>query len=95
MLIYCLSNYLDMKQNLELVYYLWFHTVISFMIYVGLLGKNYRNKYSCSHRVALKGGTLKQNYFHHHFLRLLEDCKITFTDKTNFSDLTKMEFYDV
>ena len=39
------------------------------------------NNYKCSQRIASGGGTLKQNYFHQHFLRenhygLLEDCEI-------------------
>ena len=52
------------------------------------------NNYKCSQRVALEGGTPKQNYFHQHFLSeedhhgLLKDCKITLIDKTDYSDPT-------
>ena len=44
------------------------------------------------------GGTPKQNHFNQHALRedhhrLLEDCKITFIDKTDTSDPTRREFF--
>ena len=56
------------------------------------------NNYKCSQRVALEGSTPKQNYFHQHFLSedhhgLLEDCKITLIDKTDFSDPCRREFF--
>ena len=49
-------------------------------------------------KVALEGGTLKQNYFHQHFLSedyqgLLENCKIMLTDKTDSSNPTRREFF--
>ena len=59
------------------------------------------NNYKCSQRVALGGGTPKNNNFHQHFLsedhhRLLGDCKITLIDKTDSSHPTPEEsFLDV
>ena len=49
-------------------------------------------------KVALEGGTLKQNYCHQHFLSedhqgLLENCKITLIDKTDSSNPTRREFF--
>ena len=56
------------------------------------------NNYKCSQRVALEGGTPRQNYFHQHFLSedhhgLLEDCEISPIDKTDSSDHTRREFF--
>ena len=69
--------------------------------YVGSTVDRFRlrwNNYKCSQRVALEGGTPKQNYFHQHFLSedhhgLLEDCEITLIDKTDSSDPTRREFF--
>ena len=52
----------------------------------------------CSHRVVLEGGTPKQNYFHQHFLSeehngLLENCGITFIDKTDSTEPTRRKFF--
>ena len=46
--------------------------------------------------VPSEGDTLKQNYFHQHFLsedhhRLLEDCKTKLIDKSDSSDSTRRE----
>ena len=48
--------------------------------------------------MASEGGTLKQNYFHQHFLSenhhgLFEDCEIRLIDKTDTSDPTRREFF--
>ena len=56
------------------------------------------NNYKCSQRIASEGGTLKQNYFHQHFLSenhhgLFEDCEIRLIDKTDTSDPTRREFF--
>ena len=69
--------------------------------YVGSTVDRFRlgwNNYKCSQRVALEGGTLKQNYFHQHFLSeehqgLLENCRITLIDKTDSSNPTRREFF--
>ena len=81
--------------------YLYIYIYVCGLQYVGstvdrfsLRGKNYK----CSQRVALEGGTLKQNYFHQHFFGkdrygLLEDCEITLFDKLDSSDSTRTEFF--
>ena len=69
--------------------------------YVGSTVDTFRlgwNNYKFSHRVALEGGTPKQNYFRQHFLSedhhgLFEDCEITLIDKTDSSDRTRREFF--
>ena len=69
--------------------------------YVGWTVDRFRlrwNNYKCFHKVALEGGTPKQNYFHQNLLSddhhgLLEDCKIIFIDKTDSSHLTRREFF--
>ena len=69
--------------------------------YVGATVDRFRlrwNNYKCSEKVALEGGTPKQNYFHQHFLSedhhgLLEDYKITLIDQTDSSDPTRRGFF--
>ena len=56
------------------------------------------NNHRRSHRIALEGGTPKQNYFHQHFLSedhhgLLQYCEITLIDKTDSSNPTGREFF--
>ena len=47
--------------------------------------------------IASEVGTHKLNYFHQHlnenYHRLLEDCEIRLTDKTDLSDPTRREFF--
>ena len=69
--------------------------------YVGSTFERFRlrwNNYRFPQRVALEGGTPKQNYFNQHFLSedhhgLLEDCKTTQIDKTDSSDPSGREFF--
>ena len=49
-------------------------------------------------KIASKGDTPKQNYFHQHFLcenhhGLLEDCEIRLIVRTDPSDPTKRDFF--
>ena len=74
----------------------YFSPFFIYIRYVGSIVDRFRlrwNNYKCFQRVALEGGTPKQNYLHQHFLSedhhgLLEDCKTTLIDKTDSSDPT-------
>ena len=69
------------------------------MQYVGVTVDKFRfrwNNYKMSHRNIVKGEDAPQKSFHKHFLSknhngLLEDCEITFIDKTRPSDPTQRE----
>ena len=69
--------------------------------YVGSTVDRFRlrwNNYRYSQRIASEGATLKQNYFHQHFLSekhhgLLHDCEIRLIDKTDPSDPTRRELF--
>ena len=57
-----------------------------------------RNNYKNCHMQAVQRGTPPQSLFHHHFLKerhhsLVNDCKITLTNKTNSSDPRRWEFF--
>ena len=92
-------NHLFSRDRKRLIYL--FSCRVCGIQYVGSRVDRFRlrwNNYKSCQRNAADGGKPNQNYFHQHFLsngnnELMNDCEITFIDKTDPSDPTRREFF--